>query len=281
MSHGGGGAHFKDFFCFQDFPRYGSAKVNFGRYYDLRISPVRTPAGYFTARGARFAREVRARSLACFETYRAPTNNESYDRVGYFLRAPEFYGRYCSSYINLGLDVVTPFLEYCNALVGMRLSPWARFFNGWHRRVLTTHCPALAALPTTEGYTASTAPRHLLPDLVGYAGMQARRVAKKTSQRLVGKALFNKLGAATVNDPALLPRVRASSTFAEALERLKAVDILALRLTPAEVRDIHVGRVLTLGLFLGELDGDAAAARREQAVQQGSDRALGATDHLR
>jgi hypothetical protein len=261
MVHGGGGAHFKDFFCFQDFPRYGSPRTNFGRYYDLRISPVSTPPRYFTRDGAELARELRVRTLARFEPYRAPTNNESYDRIAYFLRAPEFYGRYSTTYINMGLDFVAPFLEYKNALIGMRLSPWARFFNGWHRRTLTAHCPQLAALPTTEGYTGSTALRHMAPDLVSYTRMQLRRVAKKTSQRLLGRSLFDKLGSATVNHPELLPRVRTLEIFAESLERLKVIGILAPDLTAADVRSIHVGRMLTAGLFLRELDLVPASSR--------------------
>ena len=166
--HGGGGAHFKDFYAFQDFPLYGRSRANFRRYYDLRVCPVELPRHYFTPRGADIASQARERALAAYEPYAGPTNNESYDRVSYFLRAPEFHGGNYATYINLGLDVAAPLLEYENALVGMRLSPWLRFFNGWHRRVLSAHCPTLAALPTTEGYSTSTALRHLVPDTLGY-----------------------------------------------------------------------------------------------------------------
>ena len=117
----------------------------------------------------------------------------------------------------------------------MRLSPWLRFFNGWHRRVLSAHCPALASLPTTEGYSTSSALRHVALDILGYSRTQIRRVVKKAAQRLTGRPVLDRLGATTVNDPMLLPRVRASRAFAEALGQLKTTDLLAQDL-PASAR---------------------------------------------
>ena len=52
-------------------------------------------------------------------------------------------------------------------------------------------------------------------------------------------------------------RLRASGHFATGLERLKAAGILAADATGDDLRDIHVGRVLTLGMFLGEVEGFA------------------------
>ena len=82
---------------------------------------------------------LRARSLTRFAEHRAATNNESYDRATFFVRDPEGYGRTASDYINLGLDVAMPYLDYRNILVSFRLSPWSRAMNGWHRQVITEH----------------------------------------------------------------------------------------------------------------------------------------------
>ena len=254
ISHGAGGEHYKDFLSIQDFPRYGSPVVNFERFYALRIAPVAVPRRYLSAEGAALLAEVRPRALAQFADLRAATNNESYDRVVYFLRSCEVYGRPLSNYVNLGLDVVAPLLDWRNARVAINLSPWRRFFNGWHRRVLTAHCPKLAALRTTEGLSVSTEFHHLLPDIAGYVRTAIRRAAKKTSQRLRGKAIFDTIGAASVNNPALAPAVRASGAFASALDALKDAGLFAPALEPADVSDRYVGRVLTLGLFLRHVE---------------------------
>ena len=254
ISHGGGGEFYRDFYSYQDFPRYGSPVVNFERYYDLRICPVEIPRRYFSEQGASILGQVRPRTLAKFAEYKAATNNESYDRVQYFLRASEFYGRPYSSYINLGLNVAAPFVDWRNVRVAMKMPPWRRFFNGWHRRVLTTHCPKLAALRTSEGISTSTELRHLVPDVVGYVGMQGRRAAKKASERLLGKSLFVRLGSATVNEPDLIPAIRASDTFAQSLDRLKGAGLFAPGLQLTDIKDVHVGRVVTIGLFLRHIE---------------------------
>jgi hypothetical protein len=107
--------------------------------------------------------------------------------------------------------------------------------------VITARCPALAALPTTEGYTASSAPRDLAANLLGFAATQALRVAKKAGQRVAGRAMFLAMGAVTVDVEGFLDLLRGTRAFADALARLKAMDILDPGLTPAGVRDIHVG----------------------------------------
>jgi hypothetical protein len=257
MTHGGGGAHFKDFFCYQDFPFYGSQTTNFPRYYSLRITPVNIARSNLTAKAAEIYSELKQQTIEKFETLRQRTNNQSYDEIAFNLRAPEFYGQYFSNYINMGLDVIAPFLDYRSAKSGIDLSPWARFFSAWHRKLITKHCPALVALPTTEGYNASAAMKDLPRNLTGFIGTQTLRVAKKASQRLVGRSMFLSMGAATVDVEGFLDILRGTRRFMNALDRLKAAEILASGLAAGEVADIHVGRILTAGMLLEHLDSHA------------------------
>jgi hypothetical protein len=157
----------------------------------------------------------------------------------------------------MGLDVVAPLLDYRIALVAIGMSPWRRFFHGWHRRVLTAHCPDLAVLPTAEGFSASSEPWRVLADLRAYTATQLQRAGKKASQRLTGRARFHIVGAFVADAPGFMSRLRASPHFALALKRLKAAGILAPGETGAALRDVHVGRAITLGMFLGEVEGFA------------------------
>ena len=262
MAHGGGGEHFRDHYFIQDFPFYGRRRTNFERYHDLRLAPVALPEAYFTRHSAGLVTAARAKALARLEPYRSGTNNESYNRAAYHLRTPEFHGTYFSSYINHGLDVAAPLLDHRNTHVGFRLPPWQGFFNLWHRRLITAHNPELAALPTAEGYTASRLPHHMASDLGGYAVSQLRRGAQKVSQRLSGKARFHSVGAFATNAPGHIAALRVTRCFRAAMERLKEAEILAPELEPMAVRDIHVGRILTLGMLLHHLDGLADPGER-------------------
>ena len=144
MVHGGGGEFFRDHYVIQDFPFYGSSRSNLERYHDLRMSPITFPSQALSPTGRDLFATLRPAMLARFRELLAPTNNETYDRLFLFIRAPEFFGQYFSNYINMGLDVVAPLLDYCNVHAAMALSPWRRFFFAWHRKMITAHCPQLA-----------------------------------------------------------------------------------------------------------------------------------------
>jgi hypothetical protein len=255
MAHGGGGEIFRDYHVIQDFPLYDSRRVAFGRFYDLRQTPVTLPPDALSPAGRELLAALKPATIARYEEHRAPTNSQTYDRVYYFLRHPEFFGQYYANYINMGLDVAAPFLDYDNAMIGIGLGGWRGFFHAWHRRVLTAHCPKLAALPTAEGFSASAEPLRVLADLRAYAATQLRRAGKKASQRLTGKTRFHTVGAFVADAPGFVGRLRGSAHFPVALERLRAAGVLAAGETGAGLRDGHVGRALTLGMFLGEVEG--------------------------
>jgi hypothetical protein len=229
FAHGGGGELFRDHYFIQDFPFYGSSRINFPRYYDLRMTPVPLPPECLSPAGRESLGRLRAATIARFEELRAPTNNESYDRTYYYLRSPEFYGHYFSNYINMGLDVVAPLLDYETALSAMAHPPWGRFFFLWHRRVITEHRPDVAALPSAEGFSASSEPLRMLKDVRGFGTTQLRRVGKKVSQRVTGRARFHTVGAFVADAPGYMGLLRASPHFSTAVERLADAGILAPR----------------------------------------------------
>ena len=255
MLHGGGGGFFQDHYVVQDFPRYAAPKANVARYYRLRIAPIPLPAAQLTPAGARTLQAVRDAVIARFEQCREATNNRTYERIAYEYRAPEFYGATFTNYINMGMDVEAPFLNHRMIGVAMRMSPWRRLFMGWHRRIISRSCPKLAALRTADGYTASDRRGQILKELGGYALVQASRVGRKLGERYLGKSLFHQVGELEADAPGYRDRLRNSALFAAALERLKAQGLIEPGLQPQMVRNIHVGRMITMGTLLRYLDG--------------------------
>ena len=76
MAHGGGGEYFRDHYVIQDFPFYGSSRVNFKRYHDLRMMPVELPLEALSSRGRDLFVALRPAMLARFQELLASTNNE-------------------------------------------------------------------------------------------------------------------------------------------------------------------------------------------------------------
>ena len=266
LVHGGAGEMFKDQFSLQDFPFYGVKRVNLERFYALRVTPVVWPRKDFAPEAAKLFDDLPRRTIATFAGLREETNNATYNRIYFYLRSPDLYGRFYTNYINMGLDVVAPFLDRDVAHAAIRLPPWRSFFTRWHRDVLTAHCPKLAALPTADGYTASSTWAHLPRNLVGYGVYQARRGAKKVSQKLTGKSRFHAAGAFVADADGFMQALRASPQFARALNALQRANVLRPNLDPAAVRDIHVGRVMAVGRLLDHL---GAQSRRRAEDRDG------------
>lgn len=270
--HGGAGGHYKDYFYLQDFPWYGSKRVRFDRFYDWRITPVRWPNELLTAEARALLREARERAIRRFEAHRVDTNNESYDRAAFFVCDSESFGGHLCAYTNMGLEVAAPFLDYHNMLMCFVIPPWDRFMTRWHRRLITAANAKIAKIRTTENYTASTLPEDRWRNLIGYLGPQVRRVAKKITQRVLGKSMFFKIGAPACDDPAFRPAVRSTVLFEEAVEHLKSVGVLNPDARPQDVRDHHVPAVLNAGLLLRWLEagGDARAGRHDAELVDGA-----------
>lgn len=263
MVHGGGGEFFRDNFFIQDFPFYGVPKADIERFYRLRIIPVGLPDAQLTPRALALREAVFAATKERFEHCRAATNNETYEQIYRDFRAPELFGTSFSNYLHLGMQVAAPFLEHRMIRLAMRMPPWSRFFTLWHRRILTENCPALAALPTADGYTAISHKRRLVAELGTFARVQAGRIGRKLTERYLGKSLFHKVGELEADAPGYRDGLRRSKLLAMAVDRLQKHDILRPGLTIDELRNVHVGRIITMGTLLRFLDGETIAERRD------------------
>lgn len=256
MVHGGGGGLFQDHYYVHDFPRYGTKAFDLDRLYRIRIMSVIIPDEHLTRSAANMLADIRAMTIANFEKYREETNNQTYERIFYELRVAEFYGVTFTNYINMGMGIEAPFLDYRMFHVATTMPPWSRAFMLWHRRMITSHCPKLAVLQTNLGYTASSQPWRMLIESGNYMRVQAARAGRKMTERYLGKSLFHRVGELEADPPGYRQKLRDSALFIRALERLKAADIFAAGLQPEDVRDTHVGRIITMGTLLAYLDGE-------------------------
>ena len=67
----------------------------------------------------------------------------------------------------------------------------------------------------------------MLSDLGAYGSTQLRRVARKASQRLLGKSKFYTVGAFAADAPGYMVKLRESEHLPVALRRLKTADLLS------------------------------------------------------
>jgi Asparagine synthase len=247
---GVGGELYKDFWWLQDMPRYSSRRINFERLYDLRIMPIPLPPHYLAGDVAEAYAQLRRDTLERFADLRRATNTETYDNIYFYYKMPEFAGRFLTNETNNYLDIAAPLLDYENVMVGFGLPRSVRFFNRFHRRVLSEQCPKLARLMTTSGVSASAGGWHLAGDTLGYSINIGRRLSRKIGQRLFGCTW---LPPTSPGESTMRSRVRRSPEFLQSMAALKDLHMIAVELSPEAIRDADVGRILTLGMLVRHL----------------------------
>jgi hypothetical protein len=244
------GGLYKDFWWLQDMPRYASRRANLERLYDLRIMPIPLPRRYLAGDVAEAYSQLRRATLERFAGLRAATNTETYDNLFFYYREPVVAGRFLTHHINHYVDFAAPLADYDNAMVGFGLPRLLRFFNGFHRRMLTEHCPKAARVKTTSGVSASADGWDVAIDALGYSIRTGRLICRKVGQRLFGRTWFPP---DSPRDPAVPARVRRSPEFRQSLSALKDLHVLDDELAPDSIRDSDVGRILTLGMLVRHL----------------------------
>ncbi len=248
LAHGGGGELLKDFYYHHEFPFYGTRAASLERLYDLRLVPMPFVETQLTPMARRWVQACRTRLVGQLEGFRAATNHETCDRAFYGFRLPESFGGHFSTYINMGLNVVAPFMDKDVATAAMALPPWSRIMEAQHRRLLDALNPRAAALPTTNGYSASLRAAQLARDLPIFAANETRRAINKLAQRHLGRAPFPRPGALDNDASGFVDRMRGLPALRAGLAMLQKRGIYTGAVEPMALRPHEVGRVLTLGL---------------------------------
>ena len=242
-----GGELLKDFFWLTDFPFYRSRTPHLERLFDTRFRPVGFPAVLLADALAPHAAGVRARMLAAMRQRTMATNTETYDRIYYEMRMTAGVAHAISQNDHY-LPFVAPLLDPAIVRLGYSLPRRDRFYNRYHRRLITKASPAAARVASSDTgitrMTLSARPRDQLRDGPAYVFDKFQRLRTKVGQRLGGS-----VGYPSLDDPALVPTARSGEVYLRAVAVLQSAGVLSPA-APSQLPDRYVGRVMTLGMLL-------------------------------
>jgi hypothetical protein len=248
---GAGGELYKDFWWLQDLPRYHRHHANLERLFDLRFRTVGLPVEMLRGEYATAAAEVRERTLQSMRQLIMPLNTQTYDRIYYEMKMRVVAARFLSMTSRI-LPCDSPLLDPELTRLGFSLPRGERFFNRFHRSVLTAASPEVARVGTAEGgMSLSREPLRQAVDTIAYTGDKLRRLTAKMREHVSGGALQQQ----RPDHPGLIPAARACAAFGASVTRLRSCGVLARGVDEAAVPDRYVGRLLTLGMFVERLAG--------------------------
>lgn len=249
---GSGGELYKDFFWTQDFPFYRSRKTHMARLHRLRIElelltpHVLTPEAYDAFLTLRDARVRRLTSR-----YQEPFNTQTYDNVYFYERMQTWNARTITSTQDANLSVHSPLSELKLAQLGFHAPRHMRFYNRYHRRVITATSPKAAKVMTTDGTTASSFTADIVKDSFGYIGVKSKKLSRKIAQLLLNKTIFTPAEHTPNTDQ--LSAMAESEIGQSSLDALKERELLRPETEYGDISSRFRANLIALGWTLNRL----------------------------
>ncbi|HEX3429813.1 MAG TPA: asparagine synthase-related protein [Rhizomicrobium sp.] len=245
---GAGGELWKDFLWLQDFP-WLTGQPDFQRLYRRRLEP-RKPSGAFLTPGiaASFDSAASDYMAEMHERFGRLPRTAGYDSVYAELRLPFLMGPSVTAAVGLGIPHFSPLLDREGVSFSIRRPHGERLFSRWHRHTIARVAPPLLRERTTEGLSARSG-LAAVTDAPFYLADKIGRAAQKISQRLNLPDVVQH----AVEDPQTLGYAQRLRVSEDAIERLKAFDIVSGSTGPQQLSRAALDRALTAGLTLLEM----------------------------
>ena len=245
---GAGGELYKDFWWLQDFPFYNKKNAAIEKLYSLRIEPVVYPHHYLGHKTKAISLELKDNTIKQLYQYKLGTNTQTYDNIYYNYKIHAHTG----TYVTIGnqlINTYAPLVESDLLRSGFALKRRHRFFNNFHREIISTYCPMISKIKTTEGVTCSSGKIDKLKDITRYVLDKQKRLTKQ----ILRKLLKNTYLQATSTDYGIYKKVVNLDIFKDQIKILKDYEIIHKDLKIAEIKDNYIGKFLVIGSLLQEL----------------------------
>jgi hypothetical protein len=245
---GVGGELYKDFWWLQDFPFYNKKNAAIEKLYHLRIEPVIYPHHHLGYKTKAISLELKDNTIKQLSRYKLGTNTQTYDNIYYNYKMHAHSGAFVTTASQL-INTYAPLAESDLVRTGFALKRRNRFFNNFHREIISTYCPMIAKIKTTEGVTCSYRKIDKLKDFTSYVSDKQKRLTKQILRKFLKRTYLQ----ATPTDRGIYKKVANLDIFKNQIEILKEHDIIHKDLKIEEIKDDYIGKFLVIGLLLKEL----------------------------
>ncbi|MED4781390.1 asparagine synthase-related protein [Brevibacillus choshinensis] len=263
-----GGEFFKENMWVQDFPFYLRKKANIRRFLRMRMLQIKCKSAYFEGEYKTLNDSFEDRVVQKLGCYLLDTNTKTYDSIYYHFRMKTVASTFISAASHL-FGCYSPFLEYDLVRYGFHLKRRERFFNQYHRKMITRLNAPVAKIRTAEGgISVSYEKMEILKDMIKYIRNRTRRATKVLGRKLFHKTYLQE----SPEHPELFRTIRSMQVTQKSIALLKQEGILDNQLKMSEILDTHLGNMVTIALFMRFLEGEDV--RGEQVDVQVSNLAV-------
>lgn len=239
---GAGGELYKDFWWQQDFPFYTRKKADIVKLAATRMYGASLPEHWFRGDFESAASNCLNTLVNRLKKY-ADTfyNTQAYDRIYYHVRIKEQLSL-LSSAAARHIEVYSPLIDDRLLKIGYNLKRRKRFFNRFHRTLISFYNEDLSRLPTTDaGMTVSDQLADEVVDLFKYATSKSIRLLNRRNR------------SKTESYSSLI-----TDNYRQSVKDLREIGLFSdgFPVKISAVSPAVAGRVITLGRLIHYLDSD-------------------------
>lgn len=239
---GAGGELYKDFWWLQDFPFYNRRKANINKLYNYRIAPIKHQVHFLKNGYFEKSMQLKKNTILYLNTFRIGTNTNTYDNIYY-----NYKMKYASSNFiktnNSLVDCYAPLLEMDFVRYGYHLPNKTRFFNFFHRNLISNLNINLAKVQTTESkMSVSNESNYILRDIIRFSINRIKRVSKKIIQKVLSKTVFHE----SPNNPQIYSKIRQIIDESGTLNILKTHGIIKENISIDDINNNYLGKLIVI-----------------------------------
>jgi len=245
---GVGGELYKDFWWLHDFPFYNKSVTNLEKLYNFRIEATAFPHSLLGKRLLKNSKALKNDTIRKLKSYVLENNTKSYDNIYFNYKMKTNAGVYVTSANNY-LTSYAPLLERELVKIGFGLKRRNRFFNYFHRKMISKNYPEISRIKTTDGTTTSSLIIDILLDIIFYIVDKVKRIAKQIIRKILNKTYLQE----TPTNQNIYPIAKSTDLFKKSIETLKRLNIIADDADCKNIPNQLTGKILTLSLLFERL----------------------------
>ncbi|NOZ45341.1 MAG: hypothetical protein GXO79_01015 [Chlorobi bacterium] len=143
-----------------------------------------------------------------------------------------------------------PLLELELIKIGYSLNRSKRFFNNYHRKLISKNYYKISRIRTTEGITSSSSIFYIISDIVYYIIDKVKRLLKQILRKVLNKTFLQE----TPTDISVYTIWKTSELFRRNVKFLKELNILNPKMNVEKIPNKLVGKILTLGFLIERIE---------------------------
>lgn len=242
---GEGGAFYKGFYWYQEFPLLNLRKPNIEKLYNMRLAAEKSPDKVLSDAIQDIIPDFHKKRISEIKKLSLDNNLNTIDNIHYRYKTGSKTSLLTSSAMQY-LNLYSPLMEYDLFRLCLSLPPGKKMMYRFHRKHCSFFNKELSLFPTTSmGMNSSDSASAQIKDFFKFITLSSKSALNLISRKTMGRRIFK----GSYEPPKIYDTVLNSEIFKSSLNFLKEQSVIKKDLKIENFENKHIGPALTLFLL--------------------------------